>query len=259
MLRSIQVDFPIIDCCNLGCKSCSHFSPLADKAKPIPVSTLEHSLGLLKASCDSIVSSIFIMGGEPMLHPDLPEIVSMTNAIFPKSERFVVSNMLLYHDVKETLVPVMLETRTILGMSCYGDANMSMVREAFDDARKNYMLVSRFGNVPANFWSYMKSVYPRFSEDGFYQCPMNACATLRGTRLYKCSPVAYLQYPRVKFGLDIKAAPDDWIDLRGITNPNDVLNRMSAPHSFCRHCDVSGNHCIGWSRSTCKASEWFCD
>lgn len=257
IISSMQVDFPIIDSCNLGCKSCSHFSPLADRAKPIPTSVLKKSLVLLKDSCGDIVSTIFIMGGEPMLHPDLPEIVRMTNDLFPRVERFVVSNMLMYRDIKEELVPVLVETGTILGVSCYGNVNRRMIAEAEEDRKSRRLMVSVFGSMPANFWSYPKSDGPVYPEDGFYKCPMKTCVTLRGNRLYKCSPVAYLQYPRVKFGIDVKASPDDWIDLRTVKSPDEVLEGISAPHTFCRHCDMESNRRIGWERSRCEIGEWF--
>ena len=55
----------------------------------------------------------------------------------------------------------------------------------------------------------------------------------------------------------VKASPDDWIDLRTVKSPDEVLEGISAPHTFCCHCDMESNRRIGWERSRCEIGEWF--
>ncbi len=69
--KRIKVDLPIVDACNLACRACSHFSPLARKVEPRDVADIAAALTLLQNVAPGLTSSVFIMGGEPLLHPQL--------------------------------------------------------------------------------------------------------------------------------------------------------------------------------------------
>ena len=56
--------------CNLACAYCNEFD---DHSKPVPLETVCHRLDLLAALGTTIVT---ISGGEPLLHPDLDEIIA---------------------------------------------------------------------------------------------------------------------------------------------------------------------------------------
>ena len=56
--------------CNLACAYCNEFD---DRSKPVPIETVRQRLDLLANLGTTIVT---ISGGEPLLHPDLDEIVA---------------------------------------------------------------------------------------------------------------------------------------------------------------------------------------
>ena len=56
--------------CNLACAYCNEYD---DHSKPVPIETVCHRIDLLAALGTSIVT---ISGGEPLLHPDLDEIIA---------------------------------------------------------------------------------------------------------------------------------------------------------------------------------------
>ena len=55
--------------CNLACKYCNEYDKVS---KPVPLETMKHRIDLLARLGTNIVT---ISGGEPLLHPDLDEII----------------------------------------------------------------------------------------------------------------------------------------------------------------------------------------
>jgi organic radical activating enzyme len=58
--------------CNLSCVACAHGSPMAPKGLAHP-DTVERDLANLSTAAD--VSVIRVLGGEPLLHPELPVLL----------------------------------------------------------------------------------------------------------------------------------------------------------------------------------------
>src|SRR5437868_173813 len=75
MRGAFDTDHPImahiipIRRCNLSCAYCNEYD---DYSKPVPLPTLLHRLELLKRLKTGVVT---ISGGEPLLHPELDEII----------------------------------------------------------------------------------------------------------------------------------------------------------------------------------------
>ena len=56
--------------CNLSCEYCNEYD---DFSKPVPLTTMKHRIDHLARLGTSIVT---ISGGEPLLHPELDEIIA---------------------------------------------------------------------------------------------------------------------------------------------------------------------------------------
>lgn len=69
-LANMEVD--VVDHCNLTCRSCSHLSPIA-KRQSVSAAELARDLSLL--SVNIRVGRLKVVGGEPLLHPQLEEIL----------------------------------------------------------------------------------------------------------------------------------------------------------------------------------------
>ena len=255
--KTIKLDLPITDRCNLGCASCSHFAPLANDSPIIPVDDIEASLTLLSEKCQSSVGEIFILGGEPLLHPDLTKIIAITRRLYPYSSIFLVSNMLLFEKRWNEIADSLITNKIIVGFSKYGKVNDRQVVNSIKLCMENWIQTALFGSDPALFNSYLKSENPSYNAIMKQNCDMKTCLTLRGNYLYMCSPVTYLKYPNRAFGMSLKASKYDRIDIRDIYNEDEVLALSELPNPFCRHCDVEHNHKIAWRPSKKERSEWF--
>lgn len=255
-IPKVSIDLPIIDKCNIGCECCSHYAPLASDAKPVDVTDLAASLSLLREKGQAAVNQVNILGGEPLLHEKLPEIIRLVYEFFPDAIRFVVSNMLQFGLRKGKLLPVMEETDTWFGYSdywCNGNATKSAIKES------EGVPMVRFGNSPAVFHKVLKSETPDFETSGKRTCEENNCLTLLGNRVYLCSSTPYLHYLNNTFGTNLQAGKFDYIELADVERSAEILLFAALPHPFCRHCNMKNAERIVPGRSSRYRTEWLMD
>src|SRR3954465_165036 len=75
MNGALDTDHPImahiipIRRCNLSCAYCNEYD---DHSKPVPLETMLHRLALLGTLKTGVIT---LSGGEPLLHPELDEII----------------------------------------------------------------------------------------------------------------------------------------------------------------------------------------
>lgn len=255
-IPKVSIDLPIIDKCNIGCECCSHYAPLASDAKPVDVTDLAASLSMLREKAQAAVNQVNILGGEPLLHENLPEIIRLVYDYFPVAIRFVVSNMLLFGLRKGKLLPVMKETDTWFGYSdywCNGSATKSAIKES------EGVPMVRFGNSPTVFHKVLKSETPDFETSGKRTCGENNCLTLLGNRVYLCSSTPYLKYLNNTFDTNLQAGKFDYIELADVERSAEILLFAALPHPFCRHCNMKNAERIVPGRSSRSRTEWLVD
>ena len=252
----VSIDLPIVDKCNLGCECCSHYAPLAHDAKPVDMTDLAASLSALRERGQAAVNQVNILGGEPLLHEKLPEIVRLVHDCFPVARRFVVSNMLLFGLRKGKLLPAMKETDTWFGYSAYW-CNGTAIQRAIKESEGVPMV--QFGSSPAVFHKVLKSETPDFETSGKRTCGENSCLTLLGNRIYLCSSTPYLHYLNSAFGTNLHAGKFDYIELADVERSAEILLFSALPHPFCRHCNMKNAGRIVPGRSSRSRTEWLMD
>jgi MoaA/NifB/PqqE/SkfB family radical SAM enzyme len=68
------MSFAVNDVCNANCQYCSFFNAVEDTSRKLL--TLPQVKKLMRSAQELGVSMINLVGGEPLLHPDLPEIIA---------------------------------------------------------------------------------------------------------------------------------------------------------------------------------------
>ena len=113
------IEHHIVDHCNLNCKGCSHFVPLASKWEE-DLETFTKDFTQLRDLTGGQIDVIRLMGGEPLLHPQLVSFVEITRKLFPNSQIQVVTNGILLKKRTEELAPVFNAKGIIVCVSNYG-------------------------------------------------------------------------------------------------------------------------------------------
>ncbi len=111
------LEFPIAYHCNLNCKGCSHFSPLIKEEFPV-YEEVEKDFIKLKEFIPHI-GRIRILGGEPLLNPEIDKYIRLTRRLYPYSEIIIVTNGLLVKKMSEELIKCMKENDISIHISVY--------------------------------------------------------------------------------------------------------------------------------------------
>lgn len=112
------IECQIVDFCNLNCLSCLHYSPLVKKREFPDKDRVLKGFVLLKKYYQNVMN-IRIMGGEPLLNPDLAWYCNELRQLFPDSNIAVVTNGLLLQQLSADILEVFRNNRIIIDISYY--------------------------------------------------------------------------------------------------------------------------------------------
>jgi len=119
-IHSKLLEINISEHCNLKCKGCSHLSPIT-KSKFIDKNSLQKNLIILQEHYHT--EKLKLLGGEPLLNPDLINIIKELKAntnIF--DEISIVTNGILIDKISKSLLLKILQEIDILELTYYEDA-----------------------------------------------------------------------------------------------------------------------------------------
>lgn len=103
--------------CNLRCKGCGHLSNIVPKEFP-DLNQFKKDLLQLKKYFYG-VKKFRLLGGEPLLNPELSEYIVATRSFFPDADIRVVSNGLLIPTLDENVLDIMNKYCVEFDISCY--------------------------------------------------------------------------------------------------------------------------------------------
>ena len=229
--KGVTVEIQIVDHCNLNCNCCNHFSPLADKWF-MKLSDFQSQIELLKKKILTL-KVLFILGGEPTLHPQLFEICKSAREILgPKVFISVLSNGTIIKPIAEhkedylnlnidfnfTSYPFKTKNEEIKALAPLGRMN-------------NTRVLSRQTLVEP------KGFYPK--EDNFYNCRNHKlpCLTIKNSKLYICPFCAHVEHYCKKTNCNIKIIEGiDYLDLNKMTSLDELQTFCFIPKNYCSYC-----------------------
>lgn len=230
-----HLEWHISHSCNLTCESCIHFTNHGHNEK-IEISELEKWYSFWNDRISP--QRMCILGGEPLLHSDLIDIIYLTKNMWKQPEKgnfWITTNGLLL-DKHPDLPKVLKETGCMLQISIHGNKEtpeywkrMEKIFNIIQDWDKNYNIklvecdtdedfkklhpienkTYVFYRDMVNDWS---KTYKGFGinsepfEDNNYEESWNNCVAgkecfqLYEGKIYKCCMTAYLNLQKKKYG-----------------------------------------------------------
>lgn len=257
-LNKIQFEIDISRHCNLDCNCCSQFAPLA-KPEFIDLDEMNRDFSRLSKLFKGVAERIYLIGGEPLLFPEIEQCLDIARDAFPDSKIDIFTNGLLLNSKKESFWDRCIKDDIGIIVTRYPiDVNY----EAVEAYVKSKGVKFEFAGTSSDF-KFMSNIGLDINgnqdpEDSFIHCyEANNCIKLRGGRLYTCTrPVAIDKFNDY-FGLELKECEQDSIDIYQAMNSDEVLEFLSKPIPFCRYCNLSKNRVAReWSHSTKRIDEW---
>ena len=92
--NQLRINIEIVNHCNLNCVSCGHFSPLAEESY-LKEEVLEKDMARLESLTHGQIERVELMGGEPLLHPNICKMIEIVRKYFPTCELNICTNGIL--------------------------------------------------------------------------------------------------------------------------------------------------------------------
>jgi len=194
LVRIRKLEIYLTKGCNLKCRYCSHFNPY--RRGIVPTETL---IGSMETWSKKVCPKKFgLLGGEPLLHPDINWIVKKARECWSKARLILTTNGLLLSQKGTLILDTLLETKTQVLLSEHltdqeGIAAFNKGRQMLEEAGVPTTIIPS-----ASRWK----EYYLFSEDGkplpyksrpesaWTMCGPNTCFNLTENKLYRCSILA---------------------------------------------------------------------
>lgn len=231
------LEFHVADHCNLNCKYCTHYSPLVPQPVYTEYEGFAADLRQLKKYIADI-GVIRILGGEPLLNPELGRFVELARQLYPASIVTVVTNGLLIERMDPSLIEIMRRNMAFFHISFYPPLQdrVQEIRKFLYERQIPYTItpmITEFNRT--------QTLTPQSDEDFFYRCFQASCTCLHGGKVAPCYAPFTTKYFNEAFGQELPA--EEGIDLYDDELTAAVLKaELLIPMRRCQYC-VAGEAC----------------
>lgn len=250
-----HLDVHLTDHCNLNCRGCEHYSSISDPAFA-DVRSTAHDLERLAVLFDNI-EQMYLLGGEPLLHPQVEAFVAESRRIFPHTRLYVMTNGLLVNRMPDTFWETMKTHRATLLCDSYP---IGIDRERIDGLGRMHGVTVEWMKPAVEFFKIPLDPAAGCDPAGsFDRCRgLSNCAIVRDGRMYPCAHVAYADIPSKRFDLpQILPTEADSIPIHGEVSGDEIIDFLMTAVPWCAHCDFDAFSKYEWSRGTGEPSEWI--
>lgn len=184
-----DISYMVTSACTLRCEHCVEKLPDYPLQQNLPLQIILDDISKLLGSC-RFIHRFCITGGEPLLHPQLPELLEFllqaeqVGMIFLYTSGTVVPS--------STLLERLENQRVVVNLSSYGARLPARLEENFDRFREQLKGLEIACNIyPHKTWFDMgtyetNSLDARELRAGFAACPFRSCMTIHAGVLYRC-------------------------------------------------------------------------
>lgn len=189
------LEINVIYACNLKCEYCTHLGKYLDGYVPMGDMTSWYQSWHEKLRPQVLT----ILGGEPLMHPNLAEILYLTKEYWKDSEIQMVTNGILLPEASEDILTALAKTDTLVSMSQH--FNTKGFQELFVKCSRRLESYRVRHTVRSSYSWWMKShrldesgkilPYSSDPERAWNNCFVkHSCRTLMDNRIYKCPQLA---------------------------------------------------------------------
>ena len=239
-LRDISIH--LVEHCNLNCKRCAHFSPLAEKIFRDTESFERDLKRIAELFGTKGLSELFLLGGEPLLHPNLIDFLRISRSCFPYTRITLLTNGVTLPEQKEDFWQACNKYNIAIEVTKYP---IKLDFEKMEELSAKYDIEFQFfgssGTVIKTSDLYPMDINGRQDiVSNFKNCTMaNECFCLEYGKLYTCATIAYIHHFNKFFGYNLSVTDKDYVDIYKAKSAKEILKALAIPAPFCRFCDVN--------------------
>lgn len=256
-MEKLKFEVHICEHCNLNCKGCYHFSPIAQK-EFLDVNEWEMHCKRLSELFEGEMEFISLMGGEPLLHPKICDLLKITRKYFGIGDVSIITNGILLLDMDENFWETCRENNITIRQTKYPiDIDFNAIEKKAEKENVNFIYfntgIKTLGYQPFD----LKASQPAL--ENFRNCyRVNSCISFSHGKLYTCFVPAHIHHLKKYFNLDIETKESDGIDIYKVNSAEEIRKLLEKPLFFCRYCmrNLAKRDGIEWETSKKDIKEW---
>ena len=264
MAAKPKLDVQVCDHCNLRCAGCLHFAPLAEE-RFLDLDEYSRDLERLAAieGIGGYFGSIALMGGEPLLHPNIVEVIRTTRAHLPNERIVLCTNGLLLKRMGDDFWGALAECGVDVAISPY--PIKLDYEELAELVRSRGVRADFAGDITGTAKGKQAFVHLALDPEGtcdpvrsFTSCPFGGrFMQLSRGAIWPCQVTALHGAFARQFGYGMHDEPEDSLALDAIGSADDIENFRRRSHPMCRYCDNGALTVAPWEQSKFEAEEWL--
>ncbi len=248
--------YEIVHHCNLNCKGCDHCAPIAEE-EFVNLKQFENDLKKIKKTFNSI-NAFSIMGGEPLLHPQLIEIIKISRKILKKTVILIYTNGINLENQPEKFWEICKKNKIEIILTKY-KINLN-IENIFKLAEKNNVKIFIEKNKEKEFFHKIKFNLDASENEynSYKDCYQgHVCHQLENGILYKCPIVPAARHFNKFFNKDMIISENDGLNLNKKLKKEDIIKYFENPIPFCKYCNIDDREeNKDWGISKKDITEW---
>lgn len=247
---AFEFEFPLTSHCNLNCQMCTVFSPIAEKSF-LSMESFYRDLSRMRELFGTRDVWFRMVGGEPLLHPQVTDMMLMARKILPEALISITTNGLLAGKMDNAFYAAARNMNIVMLNSPYPPVDADGVVSFF---RK--LGINSFKTV-RKFTSRKMALDPDGTQDAranFKRCGYRCNFVLDG-RLSRCFYPLAIGHFNKRFGKSLETTDRDSVDIHSHT-PEEIRVFLRSPIDFCRFCRNDHIEYFDWKPSSRKIEEW---
>ena len=229
-------EMPIIDDCNLNCKGCLFNCNRHGEKSFMTLDEIVSDFRRMKELFFDI-PWIRILGGEPLLHPQLSEVVRLAREIFPDTEIDICTNGLRIPMLSDEILQEIADQHVTVHVSEYRPVEKmsAQIAERLSQFGIEHCFLKR-----EEFYKFYTQDPVNDAKKSHEACLSSGCREVYRGRLVKCSAVLAFERMNKQFGTHYEVRKgEDWFDLYDAHLTGwEIMKKLDQAVPACRYCDT---------------------
>ncbi|MDR1416583.1 MAG: radical SAM protein [Prevotellaceae bacterium] len=247
----------LTDHCNLNCKMCNTFCPLAEEYY-LDINVFERDCARISELAGGRVEKITLTGGELLLHPQATKFFDAARKYFADVDIYIITNGILLPKQADEFWASCKRNSIKISVTQYP---IKIDHDAIKRLAKKHEVALTLPDrdVKTQWWKiHLDLSGSQNAEKNFRLCAMsNTCIQLREGKLHTCPVLPNIKSFNRYFGKNLEVTERDYVDIYKAKSIDEMLIFLSKPVPFCRYCNVKKYaHNLAWGLSKRDISEW---
>lgn len=258
-IYDFHFEFHLVEHCNLKCAGCTHFSSIA-KEEYADLEEFQRDINRLSELTGGITRFINLLGGEPLLHPQICDFFDVARNAFPNTVIRVVTNGIKLSDMNQKFWGNCRKNKIVIGITKYPiDIDYDGIIKKINEEEITYECFSGDDLPRDEMWRLcLDETGNNRPLENFIKCPRaNACIFVKHGKVFNCATMANINHFNTCFNTKLEISESDFADIYKCQSIDEILEILCSPKPFCRYCSIEGRkYGTSWERTKTESTEW---